>query len=445
MNIRTRATQSPDGAHYILNGEKQWLTNCGIADLYTVFAKIDGEKFSAFLIERATPGLTVGAEEHKLGIHGSSTCPLVLQDCKIPRENLLGEAGKGHHIAFNVLNVGRFKLGVACIGGARHALAQMIQYAKERKAFGKAIAEFGLIQRKISSSAAHLYAAESMAYRTAGLIDAKLGGAEQMGATSGQSTDASHRLDIPMSIGEYAVECSILKVYGSEMLTLVADELIATMGGYGYVEEYPAERTYRDARINRIFEGTNEINRLIITGWMMKRAMNGKLPLLAAIKRVMDEVMESPAFGGEANTSQPLAHEAAVLAAVKKIALFAAGVASQRFMTALEEQQEIVADLADMISQVFALESALVRARKMARAERSSAEVAAAMTGLLAEETIALAEQAARRVLAACGEGDALTTQLAILRRLARSTPADVVKLSRSVASKCIERACYPI
>ncbi len=228
------------------------------------------------------------------------------------------------------------------------------------------------------------------------------------------------RIDVPRSIEEYAVECSILKVYGSEMLTLVADELIATMGGYGYVEEYPAERTYRDARINRIFEGTNEINRLIITGWMMKRAMSGKLPLLAAIKRVMDEVTEPPAFGGDSDGGEPLAREAAVLAAVKKMALFAAGVASQRFMTGLEEQQEIMADLADMISQVYALESALMRAQKIARAGRSSAEVAAAMTGLLADETMALAEPAARRVLAACGEGDALHTQLAILRRLAR-------------------------
>ena len=446
MNIRTRAVLSADGAHYILNGEKQWLTNCGIADLYTVFAKIDGEKFSAFLIERTTPGLTVGAEEHKLGIRGSSTCPLVLQDCRIPAGNLLGEAGKGHHIAFNVLNVGRLKLGVACIGGARHALAQMIRYAKERRAFGKSIAEFGLIQRKISSAAAQLYAAESMAYRTAGLIDARLDGAraEQIGGPSGPGIDVPRRPDIPKSIEEYAVECSILKVYGSEMLTLVADELIATMGGYGYVEEYPAERTYRDARINRIFEGTNEINRLIITGWMMKRAMSGKLPLLGAIKRVMDEVMEPPVFGADADAGQPLAHEAAVLAAVKKMALFAAGVASQRFMTGLEEQQEIMADLADMISQVFALESALVRAQKIARAGRGSAEVAAGMTGLLAEESMALAEQAARRVLAASSEGDALTTQLAILRRLARSTPADVVTLSRSVARRCIELERYP-
>jgi butyryl-CoA dehydrogenase len=444
MNIRTRATLTADGAHYVLNGEKQWLTNGGTAQLYTVFAKIDGEKFSAFLIERGTPGLAVGAEEHKLGIRGSSTCPLVLQDCKIPAGNLLGEAGKGHHIAFNVLNVGRFKLGVACVGGARHALAAMIRYAKERHAFGKSIAEFGLIQRKISSAAARLYAAESMVYRTAGLIDARLDGARLDGSKL-EGASAAQAVDVPRSIEEYAVECSILKVYGSEMLTLVADELIATMGGFGYVEEYPAERTYRDARINRIFEGTNEINRLIITGWMMKRAMSGKLPLLGAIKRVMDEVTEPPAFGDDADAGQPLAHETAVLAAVKKMALFAAGVASQRFMTALDEQQEIMGELADMISQVYALESALVRAQKVARAGRSSAEVAAAMTGLLADETMALAEQSARRVLAACGEGDALSTQLSILRRLARATPANVVALSRAVARQCIELERYPV
>ena len=449
MNIRTRATLTADGAYYVLNGEKQWLTNGGTAQLYTVFAKIDGEKFSAFLVERGTAGLTVGAEEHKLGIRGSSTCPLVLQDCKIPKENLLGEAGRGHHIAFNVLNVGRFKLGVACVGGARHALAAMIRYAKERRAFGKSIAEFGLIQRKISSAAVQLYAAESMVYRTAGLIDSRLEGARLDGARLDEAklegASAAQAVDVPRNIEEYAVECSILKVYGSEMLTMVADELIATMGGFGYVKEYPAERTYRDARINRIFEGTNEINRLIITGWMMKRAMSGKLPLLAAIKRVMDEMMEPPAFGSDADQGQPLASEAAVLAAVKKMALFAAGVASQRFMTGLDEQQEIMAELADMISQVYALESALVRAQKMARAGRSSAEVAAAMTGLLADETMALAEQAARRVLAACGEGDALSTQLAILRRLARATPGNAVALSRAVARQCIELERYPV
>jgi butyryl-CoA dehydrogenase len=447
MNIHTRAVLSPDGSHYTLNGEKQWLTNCDLAGLYTVFAKIvdaatGTEKFSAFLIERGTPGLTVGAEEHKLGIHGSSTCPLVLADCEVPAANLLGEAGKGHHIAFNVLNVGRFKLGVACIGGARHALAQMVRYAKERHAFGKPIAEFGMIQRKISDSATRLYAAESMAYRTAGLMDASLADAG-VAQANGEPEHAAR--ETQRCIEEYAIECSILKVYGSEMLTVVADELVATMGGYGYVEEYPAERTYRDARINRIFEGTNEINRLIITGWIMKRAMSGKLPLTAAIKRVMDEVMEPPAFDTATGADEPLSREAAVLAAVKKMALFVAGVASQRFMAALQNEQEVMADLADSISQIYALESALLRARKLADARKNAAETATAMTGLLADETMGLAEQAARRVLAACGEGDMLRTQLAILRRLARFTPGDAVRMSRTVAKAAIALERYPI
>jgi len=437
MNIRARATLSADGSTYTLNGEKMWITNCGIASLYTIFAKIDGEKFSAFLVERETPGLTVGPEEHKLGIRGSSTCSLVLNECKIPASNLLGVAGKGHHIAFNVLNVGRFKLGVACVGGARHALGHMIRYAKERRAFGKAIAEFGLIQQKISLSATRLYATESMAYRTAGMIDA---GLAELGAELAHDPHATQR-----RFEEYAVECSILKVYGSEMLTLVADELIATMGGYGYVEEYPAERYYRDARINRIFEGTNEINRLIITGWLMKRAMSGKLPLLAAIRKLMDEVTQPPSFTSATDNSQPFARETEALAAAKKIALFSAGVASQRFMTALNEQQEVMAELADMIAQVYALESALLRAQKLAVAGATSADAAGAMTGLLADETIALAEQSSRRVLAACGEGDFLRTQLAILRRLARSTPADVVGLSRKIAQHCIELERYPL
>jgi len=437
MNVRSRATLSADGSEYILNGEKMWITNCGIADLFTVFAKIDGEKFSAFLVERTSPGLTVGAEEHKLGIRGSSTCPLVLADCRIPASNLLGEAGKGHHIAFNVLNVGRFKLGVACIGGARHALAHMVRYAKERTAFGKHIAEFGLIQRKISTSATRLYAAESMAYRTVGMIDASLA---QITAELAHSPR-----EIQRRIEEYAVECSILKVYGSEMLSLVTDELVATMGGYGYVEEYPAERYYRDARINRIFEGTNEINRLIITGWLMKRALKGQLPLLPAIKKIMDEVMQPPSFDSPSEEGELLGREADVLTAVRKISLFAAGVASQRYMAALEEQQEIMADLADMIAQVYALESALLRARKLAATGKASAEVAAAMTALVADESMGLAEQAARRVLAGCGEGDMLRTQLAILRRLARSTPADSVALSRTVARHAIQLERYPV
>ena len=437
MNVRTRATLSPDGSHYLLSGEKMWITNCGFADLFTVFAKIDGAKFSAFLVERTFPGLKIGAEEHKLGIRGSSTCALALDNCQVPVGNLLGEAGKGHHIAFNVLNVGRLKLGVACVGGARHALASMVKYAKERKAFNKSIAEFGLIQRKIATAAARLYAAESMAYRTVGMIDAALA---QLGPEQ-----AHNAREIQKRIEEYAVECSILKVYGSEMISYLADEWVAVMGGYGYVEEYPAERFYRDARINRIFEGTNEINRLIITGWLLKRATSGELPLLKAIRSLMDEVMQPPSLDANGHVEEFLGAEAGLLAASRKIGLFAAGVASQRFLAALQEQQEIMADLADIIAQVYALDSALLRARKLTAAGKPSAEVAGNMVGLLAEETIAFAELAARRVLAACAQGDELRTQLAILRRLARFTPADTVALSRAVATKCIEMEKYPI
>lgn len=436
MHIRTRAKLAADGGSYVLNGEKMWLTNCAIAGLYTVFAKIDGEQFTAFAIERGTPGLAVGAEEHKMGIRGSSTCPLVLTDCRVPKGNLLGEPGKGHRIAFNVLNVGRFKLGVACVGGARNAMTHMVRYAKERKAFGKTIAAFGLIQRKIATAAAQLYAAESMVYRTAGLMDAAL---EAAGEPRHEAATARRVVE------EYAVECSILKVYGSEMLTVVADELVATMGGYGYVEEYPAERTYRDARINRIFEGTNEINRLIITGWLMKRALKGELPLLPAIKKLMDEVIEPPLLDAAGDESEPLAREVAALAAVRKAALFAAGVASQRYMAALEEQQEVMADLADMIAQVYALESALLRAHKLAAAKKATAEVAAAMTGLVADEALALAERAAKRVLAACGRGDELRTQLAILRRLFRVAPADSIALARLVAQHALAAERYPL
>ena len=437
MNIRTRATLSADGTHYILSGEKMWITNCGFADLFTVFAKIDGARFSAFLVERTFPGLMVGAEEHKLGIRGSSTCPLILDNCHVPVANLLGEAGKGHHIAFNVLNVGRFKLGVACVGGSRHALAAMVRYARERKAFGKSIAEFGLIQRKIATAAARLYAAESMAYRTVGMIDASLAH-----LAPEQAHDSR---EIQRGIEEYAVECSILKVYGSEMLSYLADEWVAVMGGYGYVEDYPAERCYRDARINRIFEGTNEINRLIITGWLLKRAQSGELPLLKAIRGLMDEVMQPPALDGNGDVAELLGREADLLAASRKIGLFAAGVASQRFLAALQDQQEIMADLADIIAQVYALDSALVRARKLAGAGKASSEVAAAMTGLLADEAISLAEHAARRVLAASAEGEELRTQLAILRRLARYAPADTVALTRTIAKKCIEMEKYPM
>ena len=438
MNIRTRAVK--DGDHYVLNGEKMWITNAGFADLFTVFAKIIDSnepdlakaKMSAFLIERNTPGLTVGAEEHKLGIRGSSTCPLILNDCRIPADNLLGEAGKGHHIAFNILNIGRFKLGAACTGGARTSLANAIQYARDRKAFGKSISEFGLIQQKIADAVTRIYVAESMTYRTIGAIDAALAGAE----------DAK---EIQKRIEEYAIECSIIKVWVSEALDAVVDHAVQIYAGYGYVEEYPAERAYRDSRINRIFEGTNEINRLIIAGFVMKRAMTGHLPLLPAIKALTDELFAPPSFSSEEDSDDSFAREARMLAKAKKMFLFAAGSASQKYMAALADQQEIMAALADMILEIYALDSALARARKMAAGKSDKSALAQSMTQLYAPAAFNIIENGASQIIAAVAEGDMLRTQMAILRRLAKHEPANVISLSRTVARAAIDRGQYPL
>src|SRR5213082_312726 len=321
LNCRARAALSADGKHYVLNGEKMWITNASFADLFTVFAKVDGEKFSAFIVEKTFPGFSVGNEEKKLGIRGSSTCPLILNDCKVPVENLLGEIGKGHVIAFNILNIGRFKLGAGCVGGARTSLQNALSYAKQRKAFGKTLVEFGLIREKLADIATGVYVGESLAYRTVGMIDEALRDIDK------HSPDAATQ--IRKGIEEYAVECSILKVWGSEMLDHVVDHVVQIYGGYGFVEEYPAERAYRDSRVNRIFEGTNEINRMIITGWLMKRAMSGQLALMPAIKKLMDEVLSGPSMGEE--LTGPLAEERKIVANAKKLALFVAGVASQRY------------------------------------------------------------------------------------------------------------------
>jgi len=436
MNCRTRAVLAPDGKHYVLNGEKMWITNSGFADLFTVFAKVDGEKFSAFLIERHTPGFSVGPEEHKLGIRGSSTCPLILADCQVPVENLLGEVGKGHHIAFNILNIGRFKLGAACVGGARNGLQDAIGYAKERKAFGKTIAEFGLIQEKLAESAAGVYAGESMVYRAIGMIDAAL--ADVDASAPGASREIQKRIE------EYAVECSILKVWASEMLDTVVDHVLQIYAGYGYVEEYPAERAYRDARINRIFEGTNEINRLIITGWLMKRAVAGQLPLLGAIKTLMDEVMSGPSAVEE--REGPLSAEHHLLGNTKKLALFAAGAASQKYMMGLADQQEVMGALADCIMEVFALESCLLRAEKLIAAKgEGAAKQAIAMTRYYAAKAAQTVELSARKVIAAVAEGDMLRTQMAILRRLARHEPADTIALGRQIAKHVLAAGRYSL
>jgi alkylation response protein AidB-like acyl-CoA dehydrogenase len=407
MNIRTVAKLSEDSKHYVLNGEKMWISNAGIANLFTVFAKIDGEKFTAFLIEAGTPGLTVAAEEHKLGIRGSSTCALRLEDCKVPVENLLGEAGKGHHIAFNVLNVGRYKLAAS------------------------AISSFGLMQEKIADGAAGIYVGEALVYRVVGAIEDALAGLDKHSPTYTQ--------DVQKRIEEFAVECSILKVWGSEMLERVVDSTLQIHGGYGYVEEFPAERSYRDARINRIFEGTNEINRLITTGWMIKRALQGRLALLPAIKQVMDEVMAGPVAKTE--YEGPLAEERALLSSAKKLGLFCSGAASQRFGTDLAEQQEVMGALADVLIEVLALESAILRTEKMA----GKNALAIKMTKYYAARSFRVVETASERVIAAVAEGDMLRTQMAIFRRLSKHEPVNTVTLGREISAVMVEAGRYTL
>ena len=438
VNARTLAVLSEDGATYTLNGEKMWITNGGIADLYTVFARcaVPGdagkEKLTAFLIERGTPGFTNGKEEHKLGIRGSSTTPLILTDCVIPAGNLLGEVGKGHHIAFNILNVGRYKLGNAALGGAHRSLDTGIRYAMDRKAFGKSISEFGLIQEKIANSSVGVFAAGAVCYRTVGLIDQALAG-----------VDKNDTKEIQKRIESYAVECSIVKVWASEMLDMVVDETLQIFAGYGYVEEYPAARAYRDARINRIFEGTNEINRLIITGWLMKSAMAGKLALMPAIKTLMDEVMAGPIAKEEREGE--LAEAFDLLAGAKKTALFAAGVATQKYMQKIAEEQEVMGALADMIIEVYAMESTLLRAQKMVETRHSGSEIAVAMAKLYAAKGMDIVELSARKVIGAAAEGDMLKTQTAILRRLAKHDPTDTIALRRKVAGHMIAAGRFTV
>lgn len=429
MNIRTQARLSSDGTQYILNGEKMWISNAGFADLFIVFAKIDGQQFSAFLIERHTPGLTIGAEEHKLGIRGSSTCPLILSDCAIPLGNLLGEAGKGHHIAFNILNVGRYKLGAAALGGARNTLRNTVRYAKQRTAFGKPIASFGLMQEKIAEMAAGIFAGEALVYRVVGAIDAAL---------SSLPSDAPSA-DVQKRIEEYAVECSIVKVWCSEMLERVVDHSVQIHGGYGYVEEYPAERGYRDARINRIFEGTNEINRLIITGFTLKRAMQGRLALLPAIGKVMDEVMSGPSPREEA--SGPLAGEKALLASAKKLGLFCSGAASQKYPTNLQDQQEIMGALADILMEMLVMESAILRAEKFA----GRSKTAIGLAQLTAARSFRIIQDSAEKILGSIAEGDMLRTQMAIFRRLAKHDPINTVAVGRAVAEEMIAAERYAL
>ena len=412
LAAKTRADLSPDGAHYILNGQKMWITNGGFADLYTVFAKIGGEKFTAFLVERGYPGVAPGAEEKKMGIKGSSTTAVYFDNVPVPVENVLGEIGRGHIIAFHILDLGRLKLGPFAVGGAKEVLRASLRYAKERKAFGRAIADFGLIRHKLAEMAVRLYAAESMTWRVVGLVER--GGAGFMKAAE-----------------EFAAECSYVKIFASEMLDYVVDEGVQIHGGYGYHQDYAVERAYRDARINRIFEGTNEINRLLATGMLLKRAQRGQLPLVGAVKRLQNELLGGPTF----NTGD--AEEVRMTANAKKAALFLLGVAYQKFFNDLENQQEILAAITDVAMSAFAMESCVLRAQK----NRAGQE----MTTIFVHEAMETVESAGRAVIAACSEGDPLRMNLSILKRFTKCDPVNAIALRQRIAERLLEAERYVV
>ena len=432
LGAKTRATTQADGS-FIISGEKMWITNGGFADVYIVFAKVDGEHFTAFIVERQWPGVSSGKEEHKLGLHGSSTTPVILQDVKVPADAVLGEVGKGHKVAFNVLNFGRFKLGAMCSGGARAVIAEAIKYASTRKQFNTPIASFGAIKHKLAEMTARQFALESMLYRTAGLIDARV-------KASGEHSDGKPMLQ---ALEEYAIEASIAKVLGSEVIDYIIDENVQIHGGNGFVRDYPAEGHYRDARVNRIFEGTNEINRLLIPGMMIKKALKGDLPLIAAAKRLQDEIM-SPSLTMPDDQGTPLAEETRAVVAFKKVILMVAGTAMQRFGEKLQDEQEVLTYMADMLIDTYAAESALLRARRTAAQDGGkNAALQGDAATVYVHEAAGRIELAARACLAAMAEGDVLRTQLAALRRLLKVTPANTVAMRRRLAEASVDKGAY--
>jgi alkylation response protein AidB-like acyl-CoA dehydrogenase len=423
----TRAVLSPDGKNWILNGQKMWITNGGFADVYIVFAKVDGEKFSAFIVERGTPGFSVGAEENKMGIRGSSTTPLFFENAPVPKENLLHEIGRGHIVAFNTLNAGRYTLGVSCMGGSKRALEAAAKYSKERVAFGKKLCEFGMIKGKLGEMAIRAYALESMIYRTAGMLEAA-------SANKGAGKVAQ---DMQV-LEEYSIESSISKVAGSETLSFCVDEGLQIFGGYGFHEDYPMARAYRDSRINRIFEGTNEINRMLIIQMLMRRAMAGTLPLIAAGKKLADELLSGPSFD-EAPAGE-FAEEERTLAQAKKVFLLASGAAVEKFREKLADHQEIMAALSNIVMDVYAIESSLRRAQKAGAANQPMGDAAR----VFAYDAMDRIEKEARTALAATSEGDTLITQLAALRRLAKHAPVDTIALRSRVADAVLVQDRYP-
>ncbi len=431
LAARTRAALSPDGKSWILNGQKMWITSGSYSDVYTVFAKVDGEKFSAFIVERGTPGFSTGAEENKMGIRGSSTVPLFFENAAIPKENLLYEIGRGHIVAFNTLNAGRFSLGGSCSGSCKQVIAISAKYAKERTAFGKQIAEFGLIKAKLGEMAIREYALESMIYRTAGTIE------EAMSAPGQDKIKQAMQV-----LEEYAIESSIAKVMGSETLDYCVDEGVQIFGGYGFHEDYPVARIYRDSRINRIFEGTNEINRLVIIQMLMKRATAGTLPLIPAALKLRDELLAGPSY--DEPSGEAFAEEERSLAQAKKIFLLAAGTAVEKFRDKLANEQEVVASLANIVMNVYAMESALRRAQKAALARSVVAGSMADATRAFIYDAMDAIEKDARTALAATETGDNLATLLAALRRFAKHSPLDAIALRRRVADAVLAQDRYP-
>src|SRR5205809_4404521 len=432
MAAKATAKLSADGTHYILNGEKMWITNGGFADIFVVFAKVDGDKFTAFFVERQK-GCQPGAEENKMGIKGSSTTPLVLADAKTPVENLLGEVGKGHKIAFNILNIGRFKLGAMCLGGMKVALTESVKYANERHQFGKSISSFGAIKSKLGEMAIRTWVGEAMTYRTLGMIEEGLGAIQD-------SKDMDARLK---AIEEYAAECSIIKVALSEYCDYITDEMVQIFGGYGYSADYPAERAYRDTRINRIFEGTNEINRMLIPGRLMKAAMSGRLALLPAAQALMDEIL-SPSMASFDLDESLLAAEQKLAQNAKKVALMTLGTAAQKYLTGLADQQEILIGAADIIMDAYAMESAILRTQKLATAQGEDAAARYIdMTRVFCNDAVERIEMQAKNTLAAMAEGDELRTLLAALRRFTKMTPINTVAARQRIANAMIEANKY--
>ena len=433
LGARTTARLNTAGTHYILNGEKQWITNAGFADVFVVYAKIDGEQFTAFIVDRDFPGVSTGAEEKKMGIKSSSTRTLILEDVPVPVENLLGEIGKGHVIAFNILNIGRYKLAVGSVGGSKKAFELTVKYANGRQQFKTPISQFNLTKEKFGTLASEIYAAESSVYRTIGLYEENQGK-----LTTEQEKDIKL---VANSIAEYAIECSLNKFFASEVLAHVTDEGVQIHGGYGFMQEYPIERAYRDARIQRIFEGTNEINRLLVPGTLLKKAFKGELPLFQKAMALQEELMMlMPEEPGD----EPLAQERYLVRNAKKIALLSAGLAAQKFGKALEKEQEVLANIADLISNVYAMESVVLRTEKaIAKTGLDKNKQKLLYTQIYCQEAFNELEAIAKETLVAVEQGDTLRMMLSSLRKFTRHTPINVIAKKREAADVIIDAERY--